>query len=197
MVHKVGAANGLSADLHEFLITDEGTALITVYQVSPGDVTMFRDFDPEVPEDRDPNYIWDGAFQEIDLETGDLLFEWRASDHVDITDTYRPIYSMGTRNDPFDWYHINSISKDALGNYLVSARYPHSIIYIDGTHGRQAVKILASGKCLPSTAPIRIGRSVSLKPTRIPTTSAPHLKDRCRSSLKDQEKILKSSSDTA
>lgn len=132
VVHKIGGANGLSADLHEFLILPEGTALMTIYEIIPGDVSMFRSFDPNKQEDRDPNYIWDCAFQEIDLETGDLLFEWRASEHLNVTETYRGIGPGGTKNDPFDWFHINSMIKDELGNYLISARYTHSITYIDG-----------------------------------------------------------------
>lgn len=135
IVHKVGAANGLSADLHEFLITPEGTALMTMYQVAPHDVAAFREFDPANPEDQDPGYIWDCVFQEVSVETGDLIFEWRASDHVDVTETYHGIGPGGTKNDPFDWFHINSIEKDELGNYLVSARYTHSITYVNGKTG--------------------------------------------------------------
>ncbi|KAK3714349.1 hypothetical protein LTR37_007935 [Vermiconidia calcicola] len=132
IVHKVGGANGMSADLHEFLILPEGTALMTIYEIIPGDVSAFREFDPEKAEDRDPNYVWDGAFQEIDIETGELVFEWRASEHYEISETYRPIYNGGTKVDPWDWFHINSMVKDELGNYLISARYTHSITYIDG-----------------------------------------------------------------
>lgn len=132
IVHKVNGANGLSADLHEFLILPEGTALMTLYEIVPGDVSMFRSFDPEKPEDQDPNYVWDCIFQEVEIETGKALFEWRVSEHYNVTETYRDIGPGGTKNDPFDWYHINSIVKDELGNYLISARYPHSITYIDG-----------------------------------------------------------------
>jgi len=106
---------------------------MTIYEIVPGDVSMFRDFNPETNKhDNEANYIWDGIAQEIDIATGELIFEWRASEHVDVTETYRPIYGMGNKNDPFDWYHINSIQKDKLGNYLVSARYTHSLMYIDG-----------------------------------------------------------------
>ncbi|KAK5126034.1 hypothetical protein LTR85_011389 [Meristemomyces frigidus] len=135
IVHKVGAANGLSADLHEFLITPEGTALMTMYQIAPQDVTAFREFDPENPEDHDPNYIWDCIFQEVTVDTQELVFEWRASEHLNINDTYHGIGPGGTKNDPFDWFHINSIEKDELGNYLISARYTHSITYVDGKSG--------------------------------------------------------------
>ncbi|KAI7554563.1 hypothetical protein KC319_g13038 [Hortaea werneckii] len=135
IVRKVKAANGLSADLHEFLITKEGTALMTMYQVIPHDVTEFREFDSEKEEDSDPNYIWDCLFQEIDIETGDLIFEWRASEHVPINSTFHDIGPGGTKNDAFDWFHINSIEKDELGNYLVSARYVHSLTYVNGKTG--------------------------------------------------------------
>jgi hypothetical protein len=132
IIHKVGGANGLSADLHEFIILPEGTALMTIYEIIPGDVSMFRKFDPEKPDDQDPNYIWDCAFQEVNIETGELVFQWRASEHYNVTETYRGIGPGGTKNDPFDWFHINSMVKDDLGNYLISARYTHSITYIDG-----------------------------------------------------------------
>lgn len=133
IVHKVTGANGMSADLHEFLITPEGTALMTIYSVVPGDVSMFREFDPEENEaDMEPNWIWECAFQEVDIATGELVFEWRASEHYSITETYRGIGPGGVKTDPFDWFHINSMAKDELGNFLISARYTHSLTYIDG-----------------------------------------------------------------
>lgn len=133
VVQKIGAANGLTADLHEFLITPEGTALVTVYEVYPYDSSRVGEFDPETnPDNRAINWIWDGVLQEVDIETGEAVFEWRASEHVAVTESYRPIYTGGSRGDPWDWYHINSINKDELGNYLVSARYTHSLTYIDG-----------------------------------------------------------------
>jgi hypothetical protein len=135
VVHKVGAAGGLSADLHEFSITPEGTALMTMYQITPHDLTEFRDFDPENPQDAHPNYIWDCMFQEVDIATGDLVFEWRASEHLPINESYHSVGLGGTREDSFDWFHINSIEKDELGNYLISARYTHGIYYIDGKTG--------------------------------------------------------------
>lgn len=134
IVHKVTGAEGLSADLHEFLITPQGTALMTIYQIVPGpDLSMFRKFDPEkTAADREPNWIWECAFQEVEIETGKLIFEWRASEHYNVTDTYRDIGPGGNRNDPFDWFHINSMAKDEHGNFLISARYTHTLTYIDG-----------------------------------------------------------------
>lgn len=143
--------NNLSADLHELFITPAGTALITIYQIYPFDVTELREF---AEDEKDPNYIWDCLFQEIDMEKGELVFEWRASDWHALNETYRDIGGGGTLEDPFDWYHINSVEKDELGNYLISARYTHTVTYIDGRTGeiiwvlggkRNAFKDLSGG----------------------------------------------------
>lgn len=142
-MHKFGAANNLDGDLHEFRITPQGTALITVYEVIPADLTAFG-------HEADGK-IWDCLIQEIDLATGNLLFQWRASEHHEVTETMRDIPNP----DPFDFYHINSIDKDPKGNYLVSSRFLHTVTYISGETGdiiwilggkRNMFKDLSEGK---------------------------------------------------
>ncbi|KAK5136580.1 hypothetical protein LTR08_002594 [Meristemomyces frigidus] len=133
IVRKISATNGQSADLHELLITVEGSALMIVFDVIPYDVRpLGRKF-----SDVWNQAIWDCLFQEINIETGELVFEWRASKHMNITDTYLALDAMaeGTQQNPFDPYHLNSVEKDGLGNYLVSARNPHAILYIHGKTG--------------------------------------------------------------
>lgn len=78
--------------------------------------------------------IWDNVVQEVDIATGDLLFEWRASEHVNLTRTYRKLDpgDGGTVQNPFDFFHANSVDQDDGGSYLVSARNTHAIYYIDG-----------------------------------------------------------------
>ncbi|KAI5207271.1 hypothetical protein AUEXF2481DRAFT_32563 [Aureobasidium subglaciale EXF-2481] len=128
-VAKISALNGLHADLHEFTITPEGTGMMTIYEIYP--VTL-----PGYIDDTDVIWIWDCLFQEIDLVTNELIFQWRASEHHSLEETYRRIGDEGrVSNRPWDWYHMNSIQKDELGNYLISARYTHTITYIDGNTG--------------------------------------------------------------
>lgn len=136
-MHKIDAGNDLAADLHEFLITSEGTALLTIYQKYPHEgLSAFRTFDAnDDPADAEEGWIWDSVFQELAIDTREVIFEWRASDHVAMEDTYHNVWHTGNHEDPFDWYHINSIQKDELGNYLISARYTHSVTYIDGRTG--------------------------------------------------------------
>lgn len=126
----------MTADLHEFLLTSDGTALMTVYQKYQHDLSGWRVFNATLdPNDAEPNWIWDCVLQEISVDTREVLFEWRASEHINVSDTYHLMRQAGNYDDPFDWFHMNSIHKDELGNYLVSARYTHSIIYIDGGSG--------------------------------------------------------------
>ncbi|KAK4544321.1 hypothetical protein LTR36_004212 [Oleoguttula mirabilis] len=133
IVHTISAANGKFADLHELIITPEATALMIVFEVIPADVRpLGRKFN-----DVWNQAIWNCLIQEVNIETGELVFEWRGSEHVNITQTYMKLDSLaeGTQENPFDPYHLNSVEKDELGNYLISARNPHAIIYIDGKTG--------------------------------------------------------------
>ncbi|KAE8383070.1 ASST-domain-containing protein [Aspergillus bertholletiae] len=125
VINPVGNYGG---DLHEFTITNEGTALITIYDPTPSDLTSVGG--PEL------GWIFDGVFQEIDIETGELLFEWRASKHYPVNSTYESLGGAGKdRASAFDYFHINSVAKDDQGNYLVSSRHTHSVSCIDPATG--------------------------------------------------------------
>lgn len=93
------------ADMHEFQFTDAGTAIMSIYQDIKYDLTAIKG----------PNngMLSDGIFQEVDLETNNVLFVWRASSHFNLTDSYVAYAPdenfMG--GEGFDWFHINSIYK--------------------------------------------------------------------------------------
>lgn len=128
-IARIRGVNDLRADLHELTITPEGTAIVTFYQIYPLN-------QPGVFRIKDTVYIWDCLFQEFDIASQKLVFEWRASDHHALNESYALIGTDGyTIEHPFDWYHINSVQKDDLGNYLVSARFTSSITYVDGRTG--------------------------------------------------------------
>lgn len=115
-----------SGDLHEFQITDSGTALVTIYDSIPFDLTAIGG--------PSSGWIYDCLFQEIDIPTGELIFEWRASEHYPISSTFLPM-TGGGKSKPFDAFHMNSVDKDAQGKYLVSMRHTHTISNIDGKTG--------------------------------------------------------------
>lgn len=81
-------------------------------------------------------WIWDGLFQEIDIETNEVIFQWRASDHLPFTDSQWCPADLGySEPDSWDWFHINSVEKDPAGNYLISSRWMFAIYYVNGTSG--------------------------------------------------------------
>jgi Arylsulfotransferase (ASST) len=102
LVYTVSAQNlKVHSDLHEFALTGNGTALVTGVdrRLISGD-----DYDSSwgIPRELD---LLDAVFQEIKLETNEVLFEWRALDHVN------PMESVEPRAAGWDAYHLNSIEK--------------------------------------------------------------------------------------
>jgi hypothetical protein len=118
LVKHVQPANGLSGDMHEFVITPRNTALMTLsHRVSVKGRSVLE-----------------GAFQEIDLASGRAVFEWHSIDHVRLVDSY---YRLPRKPDRiYDYFHINSIEVEPDGNFLVSARNTHTIYKVSRRTGR-------------------------------------------------------------
>ena len=122
VVATVQAGNGLQADGHEFQLTPQGTALITAIHAVPYDLS---------PVGGPSNgQAIDGVVQEIDIATGQVLFEWHSLDHVPLTDSYQPVDS------PYDYFHLNSVSLDNEGNLLISGRHTWTIYKVDRHSGQ-------------------------------------------------------------
>ena len=109
----VKAANGLSADLHEFQLTPKGTALVTAYYPVYWNATALGGRKREI--------VLDSIVQEIDIPTGLVLFQWDSLAHVPLTDTYESLPPPKTTN-PFDYFHVNSVQLDDDGNLIISGR---------------------------------------------------------------------------
>jgi hypothetical protein len=120
-IARVRAGNGYAADVHELLLTPQGTALITVYNEVTRDLTSIGG--PAA------HPTLDSIVQEVDVATGKVLFEWHSLDHVPVTDSYSPILT------PFDYFHVNSIDVDLDGNLLVSARNTWGVYKVDRRSG--------------------------------------------------------------
>jgi hypothetical protein len=108
----VHAANGLSADLHEFELTPTGTALITAYYPVHWNLSSVRG-----PAN---GIVFDSVVEEIDVKTGLLLFQWDSLDHVPLTDSYEPL--PGSAGQPYDYFHVNSLQQTRNGDLVISAR---------------------------------------------------------------------------
>jgi outer membrane protein assembly factor BamB len=119
------AANGYNGDHHEFLISPQDTALITIYNAVPRDLSS-------IGGSRD-SVAMQGIVQELDIETGEVLFEWRSIDHVGLDETY--VTPSEDHYPGIDYFHINSIDVEHDNNLLVSARETSAVYKIDRNSG--------------------------------------------------------------
>lgn len=123
---------GTPADFHDVTLTDEGTALMMTYPLVQQDLT-------EVGGPAD-GWMRGSIIQEVDVETGEVLFEWDALDHVPMTESAKKLVEEGeegedgSKDAPYDPYHFNSVTvdEDAL---LISARNTHAVYRVDRESG--------------------------------------------------------------
>ena len=114
-IARVKAGHGEHGDLHEFLLTSRGTALITIYSNIPFDLTSVGG--------SASGQLTEGVIQEVDVPTGKVLTEWRSSAHVGLDESYLP----SVKGDVADYFHLNSVGVDTDGHLLVSARHTWTV----------------------------------------------------------------------
>jgi hypothetical protein len=122
----VHGANGYTPDLHEFEITPQGTAFLDEYVAVPRNLTSLGG-----PSN---GTVLDCVVQELDIRTGQVLWEWHSLGHVPLTRSYLP-----APTNPrlwFDYFHINSIEQLPDGNVLISSRNTWAIYEISRRTGR-------------------------------------------------------------
>src|SRR5829696_6756701 len=124
-IARLSAGNGYFGDHHEFLISPQDTALIPIYNPVPWDLSSIGG----LKNDK----LWQGIVQELDIESGEVLFEWHSLDHVGLDETYATVSQDGSPG--FDYFHLNSIEVDHDDNLLVSAREPFAVYKIDRKSG--------------------------------------------------------------
>jgi hypothetical protein len=125
-IGRVHAANGYMADLHDFHLTPQGTALLTV--LDPIDCNA------SVVGGPSGGAVTDSIFQELDLRTGLVRREWHSLDHVALSDSYSSATGSSAAW-PFDYFHINSIDQRADGTTLISARNTWAMYLMNTTSG--------------------------------------------------------------
>jgi hypothetical protein len=128
----VHAGNGFLADLHEFRITAQGTALLTVFD------PIYCNLSPLGGPSGAA--VTNSLFQEIDLRTGLVRREWDSVDHVSLSDSYSPA-TTATTIWPFDFFHLNSIDQLPDGNTLISARNTSTLYELNGRTGQVITRI--------------------------------------------------------
>ena len=111
-VAQITGGNGYRADLHEVQLTPQGSAFVTAYTAVDADLSPAGGSRGGV--------LLDSVLQEVDVKTGLVMFEWHAWGHVALSNSFWRLPSQ--TSEPWDFFHINSISPGPDGNLLVSSR---------------------------------------------------------------------------
>jgi hypothetical protein len=124
-IARVRAGNGFRGDLHEFLISPQDTALLTAYVPARTDLSSIGGLKY--------GRVWDGIAQEVDIETGEVLFEWHSLEHVGIEESY--VRRPDSPYDLYDYFHINSIDVDHDDNLIISSRNTCTVYKVERNSG--------------------------------------------------------------
>ncbi len=125
VIASVQAGSGYIADTHEFRLTPEGTALISVYNTIPYDLSSVGG-----PAD---GHVTEGIVQEIDIASGRVLLEWHSLDHVGLDESHEPLPTSSAA--AWDYFHLNSVNPDVDGNLLISSRHTWTVYKLDRRTG--------------------------------------------------------------
>lgn len=121
----VQVANGFQGgDIHEFLISSRDTAIFPIYAPVEWDLSPYGGAANAG--------VIDQVVQEIEIETGRVLYEWHSLDHLDIEESYE---ALPDGNGLYDYVHLNSIGEDPDGNLILSCRHLSSVVTISRPGG--------------------------------------------------------------
>ena len=165
-VGQVHAKNGYQGDLHEFVMTPEGTALFTCYGQAPANLSRFGGLSHG-------SYFY-GVVQEVDAEHG------QAGVRVAQRPARWPRRVLLKPVDPqstWDYFHINSIDVDPTdGNLIISGRNTWAFYKVDRSHrqdhmaaGRQERATSSSGRAPSSLSSTTCGATLTAR-SRCSTT---------------------------
>lgn len=102
---------GVHTQLHEFLISPKGNAVVVGYRFLKRDARKYGGSRHQT--------VIDAVVQVISLKSGKLLFNWHAIHHVPLSSSY-------LKADPkaaWDYFHLNSVNVTPDHNLIISARH--------------------------------------------------------------------------
>jgi hypothetical protein len=126
-IMRVHAGNGYLADLHEFHLEPNNTALLTVFSTIHCNLSSAGG-----PRDA---AVTDAIYQELDLKSGLVRREWHSLDHVGLGASYAsPVQSSAEW--PYDYFHLNSIDPRSDESTLISARNTSALYVLNTATGQ-------------------------------------------------------------
>src|SRR5262249_5478817 len=130
---------GLSGDLHDFVLTDAGTALFTCYGTARADLRSLGG--------SSDNLYYYGVVQEVDLATRLLVFEWRSDRHVPFSYSYAPMRTSATAG--WDQFDVNWVGVAPDGHLIISSRNTWTVFKVHRGTGRVLWRLAASTATSP------------------------------------------------
>jgi len=126
IIKRIKAGNGDMADLHDFHLEPNNTAVLTAFRTIHCNETAVNG-----PRD---GAVTDGLFQEIDTKTGLVRREWDSVNHVPLSDSHSSAVNTSTHW-AFDYFHINTVDPREDGTTLISARNTWGLYVINDKTG--------------------------------------------------------------
>ncbi|KAF2481514.1 ASST-domain-containing protein [Neohortaea acidophila] len=115
-------------NMHELKLIDDGKAALYITVLSErADLT-------NLSSQHRAGWIQNPGFEELDLETGEVTFRWHAYPHVSLEESTLPL-ADDIKENTWNWFHPNSVDKNADGDYLISGRYVDAIYKVSGRDG--------------------------------------------------------------
>lgn len=125
---------GIPLNNHELLLLPNGDFMLISYPNLTGvDLTGLNGYGAN-------STILDCAVQEVDPQ-GNLVWDWRASNHTDPAKESVVQAGAGTDASPADVYHCNSIDVNANGDVLISSAYMNAVLLVSKTTGNVVWKL--------------------------------------------------------
>ena len=128
-VHAGGGTQPI--DLHEFLLTDRGTAIIVSYQTKQHDLSPIGGAEDAI--------ALDSVVEEVDIATGRVLLHWSGLESIPLHESDMPAALAGDR--PYDHLHVNCVAIDDDDNLVITARSSSALYKIDRRTGELIWKL--------------------------------------------------------
>jgi len=124
-VRTFNTVGGYTPDVHELRVLPDSSYYIL------GKRNVYVNMDTVVSGGQPNADIIDGALQEFD-KSGNLIFEWDAINHYNLTDVDS---NIDLTQPTIDFTHLNAVTIDTDGNPIISARNLDEITKIDHNTG--------------------------------------------------------------
>jgi hypothetical protein len=131
IIATVHVGGGHPVDLHEFLLTDRGTAILVSYQAKPHDLSPIGGAEDAL--------TLDSVVEEVDVATGEVLLHWSGLESIPLAESDMPAMLAG--DGPYDHLHVNCVAVDSDDNLVITARSSSALYKIDRRTGETIWKL--------------------------------------------------------